>query len=141
MNKNILIYCPILIALIILVSITSVIGNQNVKSNPVLISPLFGVRTNRAINNEQNAVKSNNIGKGREINILLPKITHLKNTEYSLYTVTCGAATTNPLCCVTMYYWACTPTAGPICQYITTGPICQFWTFDSYSTELLNEFY
>ena len=72
MKKKILIGSIIAVVILTLVSFTSVVGFQSVKSNSAIASPLFGVRTNRAINKEQDAVTSDYIGKGKSLNILLP---------------------------------------------------------------------
>ena len=73
MKKKILIGSIIAVVILILVSFSSVVGFQSVKSDSKIESPLFGVRTNRAINDENNGVKSDYIGKGKEIKIHLPK--------------------------------------------------------------------
>ena len=73
MKKKILIGSIIAVVILVLVSFTSVVGYNSVKSDSKIASPLFGIRTNRAINKEQNAVTSHYIGKGKAINILLHK--------------------------------------------------------------------
>jgi len=73
MEKRILIGSIIAVVLLVLVSFTSVVGYSSVKSDSKIESPLFGIRTNKAINNKQDAVTSDYIGKGKAINILLPK--------------------------------------------------------------------
>lgn len=73
MKKIILISSVIVVVILGLVSFTSVVGFQNVKSDTAIASPLFGIRTNKVFNIKQDAVKSNYIGKGRTINLLLPK--------------------------------------------------------------------
>jgi len=73
MKKKILIGSIIAVVILILVSFSSVVGFQSVKSDPKIESPLFGVRTNRVINDENNVVRSDYIGKGKEIKIHLPK--------------------------------------------------------------------
>jgi len=69
MKKKILIGSIIAVVLLTLVSFTSVVGYSSVKSDSKITSPLFGIRTNRAINKEQDAVKSNYIGKDEKITI------------------------------------------------------------------------
>ena len=71
MKKKILIGSIIAVVILTLVSFTSVVGFQSVKSNSAIASPLFGVRTNRAINKEQDAVTSDYIGKGKDVGIFL----------------------------------------------------------------------
>jgi len=73
MNKKILIGSIIAVVLLTLVSFSSVVGYSSVKSDSKIVSPLFGIRTNRAIDKEQDAVTSDYIGKGKAINILLPR--------------------------------------------------------------------
>ena len=73
MKKKILIGSIIAVVLLTLVSFSSVVGYSSVKSDSKIASPLFGVRTNRAINKEADAVTSDYIGKGKAINILLPR--------------------------------------------------------------------
>ena len=73
MNKKILIGSIIAVIILTLVSFTSVVGYISVKSDSRIASPLFGIRANRAINNKQDAVTSDYIGKGKAINIILPK--------------------------------------------------------------------
>ena len=73
MKKKILIGSIIAVVILTLVSFSSVVGYNSVKSDSKIASPLFGIRTNRAINNKQDAVTSDYIGKGKAINILLPK--------------------------------------------------------------------
>ena len=73
MKKKILIGSIIAVVILTLVSFSSVVGYSSVKSDSRIASPLFGIRTNRAINKEQDAVTSDYIGKGKAINILLPR--------------------------------------------------------------------
>jgi len=72
MKKKILIGCIIAVALLTLVSFSSVVGYSSVKSDNKVLSPLFGIRTNRAINNKQDAIESDYIGKGKKNVIPLP---------------------------------------------------------------------
>jgi len=128
-NKRILVGSIIAVVIFILMSFTSVVGFEKVESDSKIMSPLFGVRTNRAVNKDIPIIRGTFIGKGKEISISLPGINHLKSTEKSLYTVTCGYETAHNVCCRTMVWWACDITTGPLCQYITTGPICNWISF------------
>ncbi|UCD13327.1 MAG: hypothetical protein JSW60_07155, partial [Thermoplasmatales archaeon] len=73
MNKKILIGSIIAVAVLIGVSFTSVVGYSNVKSNSIETSPLFTVRTKRAIDEESRDLIYDYVGKGEEIIIPLPK--------------------------------------------------------------------
>ena len=74
MKKKILIGSLIAVALLTLVSFSSVVGYNSVESDSKIASPLFGIRTNRAINKEQDVITSDYIGKGKATNILLPRM-------------------------------------------------------------------
>ena len=70
MKKKILIGSIIAVVILVLVSFTSVVGYNSVKSN-VKTSPLFKVRTNRAIGEESKDITCMFVGKG--ITLLFPK--------------------------------------------------------------------
>ena len=55
-NKKILLGSIIAVAVLIGVSFTSVVGYSSVKSNSAINSPLFNVRTNRAIDKERRII-------------------------------------------------------------------------------------
>ena len=74
MKKKILIGSIIAVAIIILVSFTSVVGYRSVKSDSKIDSPLFSIR------NKKGEISSNFIGKGKAINIPL----HRKNDKAEL---------------------------------------------------------
>jgi len=61
MNKKILIGSIIAVAILVGVSLTSVVGYQSVESN-FKESPLFNVRSNRAIEKDGSIVTYNYIG-------------------------------------------------------------------------------
>ena len=73
MNKKILISSIMAVAVLIGVSFTSVVGYRSVTSD-VNVSPLFNIRTNRAIDEEGEDLRCEYVGKGEEINILILKI-------------------------------------------------------------------
>ena len=79
MNKKILIGSIISVAILILVSFTSVVGYGSVESN-VKESPLFNIRSNRAINEESKDFTCDYVGKGEEITISLPTY-NSRNTQ------------------------------------------------------------
>jgi len=70
MNKKILIGSIIAVAILIGVSFTSVVGYISVESN-VKVSPLFNIRTSRAIDEESKDITCDYIGKGETIAIPL----------------------------------------------------------------------
>lgn len=54
------------VVLLFIVSFFNVVGYQSMKSSVVNISPLFQTRTQRAINQQQNIITYNYLGKGKE---------------------------------------------------------------------------
>ena len=72
MNKKILIGSILAVAVLIGVSFTSVVGYSSVKPD-VKASPLFTVRTNRAIDEDSEDLTCDYVGKGEEINLVIPK--------------------------------------------------------------------
>jgi len=71
MKKKILIVSIIAVAILVGVSLTSVVGYQSVESN-FKESPLFNVRSERAIEKEGSDVICDYVGKGEETYILVP---------------------------------------------------------------------
>ncbi|MCK4416059.1 MAG: hypothetical protein KAU84_02800 [Thermoplasmatales archaeon] len=76
MNKKILLGSIIAAVILVLVSFTSVVGYSSVKSTPGEASPLFSIRTTRAIDEETKDFTCDYVGKGKEIKIHLPKRTY-----------------------------------------------------------------
>ncbi len=74
MEKKILIGSIISIAMLIGICFTSVVGYQSVKSD-VKVSPLFNIRTSRAIDVDSKDLNSEYVGKGTESNLSIPSIT------------------------------------------------------------------
>jgi len=72
MRKKILIGSIIAVVILTLVSFTSVVGYQNVKSDSKIHSPLFKIRSERVSNTEQKRFLSNYIGKEDDITISFP---------------------------------------------------------------------
>ncbi len=73
MNNKILLGSIIAIVILVLVSFTGVVGYQTTKSSTIArASPLFKVRTSRAIDKESKELTCDYVGKGEEINIPLP---------------------------------------------------------------------
>ncbi len=70
MNKKILIGSIIAIAILIGVSFTSVVGYRSVESG-VKASPLFNIRTSRAIDENNQELSCEYVGKGEEITLPL----------------------------------------------------------------------
>ncbi len=73
MRKKILIGSIIAVAILVLVSFTGVVGYQTTKSSTIArASPLFTVRSSRAIDEEINDFTCDYVGKGEDITISLP---------------------------------------------------------------------
>ena len=66
-RKKIPIGCILAVALLTLVSFSSVVGYSSVKSDSKIASPLFSIR------NKKGDISSNYLGKGKVTNLLLPK--------------------------------------------------------------------
>jgi len=77
MNKKALVISISAAVLIVLASLSSVIGTNAIKSNDEkrsIASPLFAVRTQRSLDKEEaKKISANYLGKGKQLNILLPK--------------------------------------------------------------------
>jgi len=71
MNKKILLGSIIAVAVLIGVSFTSVVGYKSVASD-VKASPLFNIRTNRAIDEESGELSCEYVGKGEESSLSIP---------------------------------------------------------------------
>ena len=69
------------VVLLILGSLTNVVGFNTLKSTSLNDSPLFGVRTARATNTQQDVISSNYLGKGKQNTILFP----LRNNRTALF--------------------------------------------------------
>ena len=77
MDKNPLIGVSIIaVVLLVLGSLSNVVGYQSVKSTVISDSPLFSMRTKRAINQaSRNTLTSDYLGKGKNNNLLiLPRL-------------------------------------------------------------------
>ena len=73
MNKKILLGSIIAVAILILVSFTGVVGYQTTKSSTIArASPLFTVRSSRAIDGESKDIACDYVGKGIDSNIYIP---------------------------------------------------------------------
>ena len=79
MNKKILIGSIITVAILISVSFTSVIGYRYVESN-LKPSPLFAVRSSRAIDGDSKDFTCDYVGKGEETTIHFPA-SNSRNTQ------------------------------------------------------------
>ena len=71
MNNKILVGSIVSVAILILVSFTSVVGYRSVDSD-VKASPLFNIRSSRAIDEESGGLSCEYVGKGNGINLLIP---------------------------------------------------------------------
>ena len=74
MNKKILIGSIIAVAILVLVSFTGVVGYQTTQSSTIAkASPLFTIRSSRAIDEESKDLSCDYVGKGEEIILSFPK--------------------------------------------------------------------
>ena len=74
MNKKILIGSIIAVAILVLVSFTGVVGYQTTKSSTnAKASPLFAVRSSRAIDEENKDFVCDYVGKGEESVLSIPE--------------------------------------------------------------------
>ncbi|MBA7636882.1 hypothetical protein ES703_44510 [subsurface metagenome] len=73
MNKKILLGSIIAVVILVLVSFTGVVGYQTTKSSTIAkASPLFSVRSKRAIDEENKGIACDYVGKGEESKIQIP---------------------------------------------------------------------
>ena len=77
MRKKVLVVSIFVAVLMVLLPISAVVGTNIVKSDVEkrsIASPLFAVRTQRSLNKEEiKKINSNYLGKGKQLNILLPE--------------------------------------------------------------------
>ncbi len=73
MNNKILIGSIIAVVILVLVSFTGVVGYQTTKSTIARASPLFSVRSSRAIDEESKDIASDYVGKGEDSILSIPK--------------------------------------------------------------------
>jgi hypothetical protein len=72
MKKRIIIGSIIAVTILISISFTSVVGYNNIKSNSAINSPLFGIRTRMATEEESKDFTFEYVGKGVETKLLIP---------------------------------------------------------------------
>jgi hypothetical protein len=65
-KKPLIIVSICAVVLLVMASLSNVVGYQSVKSTTVSDSPLFQTRTQRATNQQQNTLTSQYLGKGKE---------------------------------------------------------------------------
>ncbi len=74
MNKKILIGSVIAVVILVVVSFTGVVGYQTTKSSTIArASPLFSVRSKRALDEESEDLTCDFVGKGEESVLSIPK--------------------------------------------------------------------
>ena len=78
MKQKLLVVSFLIAALIILTSLTSVIGVQTTKTESTNISPLFFNRLTTMIDKNNEKIKSNYIGKGTTLNLFSNKKSYLR---------------------------------------------------------------
>ena len=77
MNKKILIGSIIAVAILVMVSFTGVVGYQTTKSSTIAkASPLFAVRSSRAIDEDSEDLTCDYVGKGN--NVVIPFLTRTR---------------------------------------------------------------
>jgi len=75
MNKKILIGSIIAVVILVLVSFTGVVGYQTTQSSTIAkTSPLFAIRSSRAIDEESKDIACDYVGKGEDCYLSIPKI-------------------------------------------------------------------
>ncbi len=75
MNKKILLGSIIAVVILVLVSFTGVVGYQTTKSSTIArASPLFSIRSKRAIDEESKDLTSDYVGKGEESVLSIPRL-------------------------------------------------------------------
>jgi len=75
MNKKILIGSIIAVAILILVSFTGVVGYQTTKSSNIAkASPLFTIRSSRAVDKDSKDITCSYVGKGEKCLLSIPKL-------------------------------------------------------------------
>ncbi|UCF12302.1 MAG: hypothetical protein JSW06_09715, partial [Thermoplasmatales archaeon] len=73
MKKKLFLGSILAVVILILVSFTSAVGFHSVKSTSAINSPLFGIRTSRAVNKDSKDVVCDYVGKGEENSLSIPK--------------------------------------------------------------------
>ena len=73
MNKKILVGSIIAVVILVLVSFTGVVGYQTTSTNIARASPLFSIRSKRAIEEESKDIACDYVGKGEENVLSIPK--------------------------------------------------------------------
>jgi len=75
MNKKILLGSIIAVVILVLVSFTGVVGYQTTKSSTIArASPLFSVRSKRAIDRDSKDITCDYVGKGEESDLSIPRL-------------------------------------------------------------------
>jgi len=77
------------VVLLVMGSLSNVVGYQSVKSTVVNDSPLFSVRTTRAIHQKENVIKSNYLGKDSDVNFFKSKIDDINSTVHRFLDMVC----------------------------------------------------
>ena len=72
MNKKLVLGSSIVVVILVMMSVTGVIGYQTTSTTMTKASPLFNVRSKRAIDEESNDLTCDYVGKGDNINLLFP---------------------------------------------------------------------
>jgi hypothetical protein len=129
MNNKILIGSIIVVAILVLMSFTSVVGYNSVESD-VKISPLFNIRSRRAVDKECKDFTCDYFGKGEEIKISLGKRPNISysNHYYIPKWTTASCTIMDPIWTCVGTGLICLITIGPICSFLTSRSICEYIT-------------
>ena len=71
MRKKILLLSVLAAVLLVLTSLSSVVGSDEGKSHPKIISPLFTIRRQKIQQQEENKVSTNFLGKGKVLQLFI----------------------------------------------------------------------
>jgi hypothetical protein len=71
-KKPLMTLCICAVVLLVIASLSNVVGYQSVKSTAVNDSPLFQTMTQRATSQEQNLITSHYLGRGKQSNLHFP---------------------------------------------------------------------
>jgi hypothetical protein len=71
-KRMIILVCICAVGILIGLSFTSVVGYSSKQSNSIGISPLYNLRTNRAINNREDVATYDYVGKGKASSVNIP---------------------------------------------------------------------
>jgi hypothetical protein len=131
MNKKILMGSILAVAILILVSFAGVVGYQTTNQLTIAkTSPLFTVRSSRAIDEDSKNLSCDYVGKGEECTIYLgkrPNFVYLNHYYIPKWT-TASCTIMDPIWTCVGTGLICLITIGPICSFLTSRSICEYIT-------------